>query len=576
MPEQLPTGWIKTTLGEIAQPSRTRVSPMDVPTARYVGLEHIESQSMKLIGNGFASEIRSSAVRFSKGDVLYGKMRPYLNKVWVAEFDGLCSAEFLVFQKHDGLNNQFLAFRLNEEDFVTFANGQASGERPRVDFEKLSHFRILLPPVAEQARMVSKLSAAFSKMDKADAAARRARKRLIRYSAAVLDAAVSGELTREWREVQIDKKSDGNAGEILLKQLLDARRTRWEEAELRRRNTGTKAPKDDKWRSRYREATPPRTEGLSEEPKGWAWISIDQLGWSSGYGTSTKCTYDGKGPAVLRIPNIRCRSVDFGDLKFAASLRDFKDEDFVAPGDLLLIRTNGSKELIGRTAIVKTPPSIKCSFASYLIRFRLLGDEVIWSWLSLAWESNIVRQGIESRAATTAGQYNVSLSGLADLAIPLPPSNEQAEIICEVERRLLAADRLAAALEQQLVRASNTRQSLLLEAFAGRLVNQNPNDEPASLLLEHIHSIREAEAQKSKGGAMSTPKVKTKSVGPRNLLTVLEENSTPMTPEELFHASGHSQESVDEFFAELRQLTTIPAKITEERKAGAITLLKAL
>jgi type I restriction enzyme S subunit len=242
----------------------------------------------------------------------------------------------------------------------------------------------------------------------------------------------------------------------------------------------------------------------------------------------------------------------------------------------LLIRTNGSKELIGRTAIVKTPPSIKCSFASYLIRFRLLGDEVIWSWLSLAWESNMVRQGIESRAATTAGQYNVSLSGLADLAIPLPPSNEQAEIICEVERRLLAADRLAAALEQQLVRASNTRQSLLLEAFAGRLVNQNLNDEPASLLLEHILSIREAEARKSKGGAMSTPKVKTKAVGPRNLLTVLEENSAPMTPEELFHTSGHSQESVDEFFAELRQLTTIPAKITEERKAGTITLLKAL
>jgi type I restriction enzyme S subunit len=139
----------------------------------------------------------------------------------------------------------------------------------------------------------------------------------------------------------------------------------------------------------------------------------------------------------------------------------------------------------------------------------------------------------------------------------------------------LAADRLAAALEQQLVRASNTRQSLLLEAFAGRLVNQNPNDEPASLLLEHIHGIREAEARKSKGGAMSTPKVKKKSVGPRNLLTVLEENSAPMTPEELFHASGHSQESVDEFFAELRQLTTIPAKITEERKAGTITLLKA-
>lgn len=135
MPEELSKGWVKTTLGEIAEPSRERALPTDVPAMRYVGLEHIEPQTMSLLRHGYAREARSSSVRFSKGDVLYGKMRPYLNKVWVAEFDGLCSAEFLVFPKRDGLNNQFLAMRLNAEDFVTFANEQVSGERPRVDFD---------------------------------------------------------------------------------------------------------------------------------------------------------------------------------------------------------------------------------------------------------------------------------------------------------------------------------------------------------------------------------------------------------------------------------------------------------
>src|SRR4051812_6244494 len=107
MPSKLPKGWIKTTLGEIAGPSGARVSPQDFPTSRYVGLEHIEPQTMKLLGYGSARDVLSTSVRFSKGDVLYGKMRPYLNKVWVAEFEGLCSAEFLVFPELGGLNNEF-------------------------------------------------------------------------------------------------------------------------------------------------------------------------------------------------------------------------------------------------------------------------------------------------------------------------------------------------------------------------------------------------------------------------------------------------------------------------------------
>jgi len=139
------------------------------------------------------------------------------------------------------LNNQFLAFRLNEEDFVTFANGQASGERPRVDFEKLSISVSSCLLVSRTGANGVQAECRFLQNGQADAAARRARKRLIGTSAAVLDAAVSGELTREMERSQIDKKSDGNAGEILLKQLLDARRTRWKRPELRRRNTGTKA-----------------------------------------------------------------------------------------------------------------------------------------------------------------------------------------------------------------------------------------------------------------------------------------------------------------------------------------------
>lgn len=279
MREKLPKGWVKTTLGEIAEPSRERALPREFPGIRYVGLKQIEPQTMKFLGQGYSREARSASVRFSKGDVLYGKMRPYLNKVWVAEFDGLCSAEFLVFPKCDGLNSQFLAQRLNAEDFVTFANGQASGERPRVNFEKLSRFPILLPPAAEQERIVSKLNTALPRVGRAETAARRAQERLKNYRATVLHAAASGELTRAWREAYRKNKRDKTeSGKALLQRLLAIRCARWEESELERLSTVSKKPKDDKWKSRYYEPAPPTVKSLPKPPEGWTWAAVEQVG----------------------------------------------------------------------------------------------------------------------------------------------------------------------------------------------------------------------------------------------------------------------------------------------------------
>jgi type I restriction enzyme, S subunit len=578
MPEKLPKGWVKTTLGEISKPSRDRALPRDVPTMRYVGLEHIEPQTMRLLGTGYAHEVRSSSVHFRKADVLYGKMRPYLNKVWVAEFEGICSAEFLVFPKQDGLNSHFLALRLNGEDFVAFANGKVSGERPRVDFNALSRFPILLPPVAEQERIVTKLDAVSTKVRRAEMAAHKAQDRLRDYHAAVLHEAVIGRLTRKWR---IGHRPD-ETGPQLLDRLLKIRRAQWEQGELRRLNEAGRAPKDDKWKTRYRSPTQPTTNGLPRLPNGWAWISIDELAWASGYGTSVKCTREADGPAVLRIPNIRNRSLNFEDLKFATHAQDFRDEDYVAPGDMLLVRTNGSRSLIGRVAIVKTAPNPKSSFASYLIRFRLIGNETIWSWVSLAWDSDTLRSSIESRAKTTAGQYNVSLSGLADLGIPLPPIDEQIEIGRQVDRRISAAERLAATLGRRLDHARVTRQSLLREAFSGHLVPQDSNDEPASALLDRIQIARQAENKMPKGKRMSRSKSKT---ARRSLLDVLRQHKRPMTPESLFRDSGFEamfneseepQDVVDAFYKELRKLTNRPAKVSEQKDSRHHVLLKAL
>jgi type I restriction enzyme, S subunit len=283
--ERFPQGWVKTTLGELVRPSRERALPSEISDTPYVGLEHIEPQTMRLLGHGDPLDSRSSSLRFSKGDVLYGRMRPYLNKVWVAEFDGICSAEFLVFGQPE-VDSQFLALRLNAEDFVTFANGEISGERPRVDFERLAVFPILLPPVPEQKRIVAKLRAALSEVEQAEKATTRAQERLKRYRTAVLEDAVSGELTEKWRTGHRNKAVKLQSGEMLLQQLLASRRAIWEETELKRLRLSGKDPRSDKWKARYIEPSSPTISGLPKIPRTWTWATVEQIATSIATGAT--------------------------------------------------------------------------------------------------------------------------------------------------------------------------------------------------------------------------------------------------------------------------------------------------
>lgn len=576
MPEKLPKGWIKATLGEVATPSRERALPTELADMPYVGLEHIEPQSMKLLKHGYARQVRSSCLLFSKGDVLYGKMRPYLNKVWIAEFDGLCSAEFIVFPKHDGLNSQFLAARLNAEDFVTFANGQVSGERPRVDFEKLSSFPLLLPPAGEQERIMAKVDAILSAAGRAETAAHRAQERLKRYRASVLHAAVIGELTSQWRTSQYrNGQTHGEASPALLKRLLAARRAKWEDSELERLRAGGDEPKDDKWKSRYSEPLEPNTQDLPGLPEGWLWMSLDQLLIHLASGSRDWSKYYNHGTGTfLMAQNIRRTGLDLSFRQIVGPPPYDKDRarSQVVKDDVLVTIVGGNT---GDVCIV--PSELPEHFVCQSVALIRLAEPKFsrFIWLYLAADEDGQQQW--RKMIYGAGRPHLGFEHLRATTVPVPPMAEQAEIVSEVNRRLAAANRLAATIEEQLIRAKATRQSLLRQAFFGRLVSQNPTDEPASLLLlKPIGADRKAGIPKTKSDHMSKTKSPLKPARRRSLLAVLKENGGPMTPEELFHVSGHSEETVDEFFAELRELTTIPAKISEERTASTATLLRAL
>jgi type I restriction enzyme S subunit len=580
MPDDLPNGWTKTTLGQVCLPV-AKINPESSDAEiTYFDIGGIDNEKNRIaettiIPGRDASSRARQALR--KNDILFSTVRPYLKKIAQIEKDynnPIASTGFAVIRCAEGISPQFVFFQVLSQKFLEpLIALQTGSSYPAVRASEVFAQSIVLAPTAEQERLSAKLRAALLAVERAEIAARRAKERLQRYRTSVLDAAVTGKLTHDWRQgSRKDKKVRGETGETFLQELLSSRRSRREGIDLKRHQGKTNTSK----RTGYVEAIGPKMDGFPELPKGWAWASITQLSWASGYGTSAKCTHEGFGPAVLRIPNIKNGAVNFEGLKFAASFDDLNDDLFVTPGDLLLIRTNGSKELIGRAAVVRDALKTKSSFASYLIRFRLLGDKTLWSWVGLAWNSNIIRANIEARAATTAGQYNISLSGLADLAIPLPARAEQEEITREVQHRLAAADRLEITLDRQLERALATRESLLREAFAGRLVPQDPKDEPASVLLERVHAARKSEDQKPKAKRMPKATPKKRVATRRSLITVLKESGRSMTPEQLFQASGHSEDTVDEFFAELRDYTTTPAKIVEERTTKGLVRLKAV
>ena len=278
------------------------------------------------------------------------------------------------------------------------------------------------------------------------AALHRVKANLKRYRASVLKSACEGRLVPTEAELARQEGRDFETGAQLLQRILAERKRAW---------TGKR---------QYVEPAPVAQDEMPLLPEGWGWAALDELAWHSSYGTSAKCSATATGAAVLRIPNVDRGNIDATDMKYSAETLDAESATALRPGDMLIIRTNGSKALIGRGAIVQAPFSAPTTFASYLIRFRLM-REVHQEWLGLFWQSPAARGWIEARASTSAGQHNVSMSVLATAPVPLPPLAEQHRIVAEADRRLSLIRVAEAQVSANLARAHRLRQSILQAAF---------------------------------------------------------------------------------------------------------------
>jgi type I restriction enzyme, S subunit len=354
---------------------------------------------------------------------------------------------------------------------------------------KLRAHRVPVPPTREQQRIVEAIDSYFSRFDDAVATLKRVQAKLKAYRASVLKAAVEGRLVPTEADLARAEKRDYEPADVLLKRILAERRRRWEEAELAKLKARGQPPKDDKWKAKYVEPVAPDTSGLPELPEGWCWATVDQL--LSEPLANGKSVPDGDGTPVLRLTCIGSGVVNLDARKTGEWGRIDPASYLVKKNDFLIVRGNGSLRLVGRGGRVLSEPD-RVAYPDTLIRVRLSTAALNPALTPRWWDSPPVRRHIETRAKTTAGIHKVNQGDVAETPIPLPPYNEQDRILDELERLDSVATAATHDLAPALARCSRLRQAVLKWAFEGKLVDQDPNDEPAQKLLERIRAERKA------------------------------------------------------------------------------------
>ncbi len=159
--ENIPSYWLKVRFGEVCSLRVETVQPKNLPSAYYVGLEHIDTGIPELTRWGIASQVDSAKLSFYTGDVLYGKLRPYLDKAALAKFDGICSTDILVFNTSEKMTPEYLAYLVHTSEFLSTAVRTTRGvNHPRTSWASLTAFEFFLPPLLEQRAIAKALLAA--------------------------------------------------------------------------------------------------------------------------------------------------------------------------------------------------------------------------------------------------------------------------------------------------------------------------------------------------------------------------------------------------------------------------------
>jgi type I restriction enzyme, S subunit len=329
---------------------------------------------------------------------------------------------------------------------------------------------IPLAPLAEQRRIVARVDALLAEIAEGEAALAVARKGLETFRRALLKAAVTGELTKDWRAANPVSETVHD----LLARIAKDR--------------AAKVPAKGR---PHRTARPLEASALPNLPEGWCWATLADLvisGPKNGY--SPKKSKDGTGTLALKLTATTKGQIDLSNraIKALSETISAGSDLFLKPGDLLFQRGN-TVEYVGIAAIYEGPTD-KYVYPDLMIRVRT-ADPSMTEWIWRVANSPQGRKYMSDNATGTAGTMpKISGEILRNLPIPIPPPAEILEILRRVSDALAASADTLAALDAEAADAARLGQSILKAAFEGRLSSQDPADEPASALLGRLAAQR--------------------------------------------------------------------------------------
>jgi len=310
---------------------------------------------------------------------------------------------------------------------------------------RAQHIEVPVAPPDQQVLILWEIEKQFSRLDEAVTSLKRVKVNLKRYKAAVIKAAVEGKLTEDWRTQHPNVEPAGK----LLDRILAERRAKWQSK--------------GKY---YEEAAQPDTSTVGPLPELWIWASVDQLSNFVTDGDHNPPIRVQDGVPHLTAKHIKGWRISFRDCSYI-SLSDYertRSRFEPQPGDLIVTCVG----TVGQTAIV--PAGITFSADRNLAGIRLVECGMTPKFLQIVLNSPEWQLRMTQASGFTA-QPHLYLGDLRTLPIPLPPLIEQQFIIAEVERRLSVIEELQAAVEANLTRADRLRQSVLRQAFDGKLIS---------------------------------------------------------------------------------------------------------
>jgi len=496
---ELPEGWVWAELGQVTEilfgygfPKKYQgdlqaeipfYKVSDISRAVLSGNAHLKD-SANYVSPDVCGELRAKPL--PAGTVVFAKIGEAirLNRRAILTQDSLVDNNVMgVHSFHKELSKLYIFYFLQTIKLGDYSRATTVPSLRKTDVAQIP---VPLPPLLEQQRIVAKIEELFTQLDAGVAALEKARAQLRRYRQAVLKAAVEGELTREWREAH---RGELEPASVLLERILEERRARWEAEQLEKEKMRAKGkvPKDDKWKRKYKEPSAADWGSLHELPDGWVWVTLEQIAKDTRIGivrSLRQQNAEGRGAAYIKMNNVTMDGrVLLDDLVFVETSKDELRRYGIRKGDVLF-NTRNSVELVGKTGLVRQ--DVKDTvYNNNLMRIRATGG-VFPEFLVYQMCSNSYRRRLERVKRATTNVAALYAKDMLPLPMVLPPTTEQRAIADEVERRLSVIDDLERAVEQSLKRAERLCQSILKRAFEGKLVPQDPSDEPASVLLEHI------------------------------------------------------------------------------------------